>query len=816
MPKRSLFLSFLLFAAAANAQQSDILLFDENTQPGPGYYDASFGFKTPPSTLLLAGSTADKLTIDATHAYSGTQCGLLQWSSAAGGDFRMFIASPGWKTLDASALDSLLFFVNGPAQISAAALPKIGLEDASNRSSTQLSWSAYMSAGVDADSTTWQRVSIPLKDFTPTGGFTITTLKDVNFAQDAADGVRHTLWIDYIRLIHRSSLADTTLPPAPLKPVAFAGDRSVVIHWERSIVNGLAGYTVYRSTSRGGPYEKISGASGAAPGFTDFSATNGTPYWYYARTVNAAATEGLSSDTISAFPAAFSSDDAFLDYLERCAFSFFWYEANPANGMVKDRSAANSVASIAAIGFGLSSICAANERGWIGRQDARDRTLVTLSSLWHGQQGTGNSGIIGYRGWFYHWLDMKNATRASGSELSSIDTGLLLAGILDARQYFAGTDSSEGAIRSLADSILDRVDWNWMRNGGYAVTMGWYPAENGAGEHFINSEWRGYNEGMILYVLGMGAKQPLPGSLWSTWTSTYVLQTQYEYTFVVFPPLFGHQYSHCWIDFRSIADSYMKGLSSTYALNTRRATLAQRAYCIANPGGFPGYGANLWGLTACDGPGFAPYAGYSARGAPPASNDDGTIAPTAPAGSLPFTPTESIAALRNMYDSYRPSIWCSYGFRDAFNLKANWWDPDVIGIDEGPIVMMAENLRTGSIWNRFMSAPEVQRGLQAAGFTTVTGVSGSSQVPARLTISQNYPNPFNPSTSIEFEIPGTTAVKLKVFDVLGRVVAVLVDATLQGGRHSISWNAASMSSGVYYYRLETPGKVLTRQCLLLR
>ena len=176
------------------------------------------------------------------------------------------------------------------------------------------------------------------------GGFTITTLKDVNFAQDAADGVRHMLWVDDIRLIQHSSPGDTTLPPPPLKPVAFAGDRSVVIHWERSIVNGLAGYTVYRSTSRGGPYEKISGASGDTPGFADLSAANGTPYWYYVRTVNAAAIEGHSSDTISAIPAAFSSDDAFLDYLERCAFSFFWYEANPANGMVKDRSAANSVA----------------------------------------------------------------------------------------------------------------------------------------------------------------------------------------------------------------------------------------------------------------------------------------------------------------------------------------------------------------------------------------------------------------------------------------------------------------------------------------
>jgi hypothetical protein len=288
--------------------------------------------------------------------------------------------------------------------------------------------------------------------------------------------------------------------------------------------------------------------------------------------------------------------------------------------------------------------------------------------------------------------------------------------MLDAKEFFGRNDAVEQEIRSLADKIFERVDWQWMLNGGDTLTMGWHP-ERG----FLGARWKGYNEASILYLLGIGAEGPnaLEPKHWSIWTKTYDWRTSYGFSFIHFPPLFGHQYSACWVDFRSIDDEFTRAKGITYFENSRRATLAQREYCIANPGEFPGYGPDIWGLTACDGPGSNGAHGYIARGAPPAENDDGTIAPTAAGGSLPFAPRECTSALRVMYDRYRETIWCGYGFRDAFNLKENWWGADVIGIDQGAILLMAENLRTGRVWERMSRNDVLQRGLKRAGFRPV-------------------------------------------------------------------------------------------------
>jgi len=258
-----------------------------------------------------------------------------------------------------------------------------------------------------------------------------------------------------------------------------------------------------------------------------------------------------------------------------------------------------------------------------------------------------------------------------------------------------------------------------MAQGTDVVSMGWFPNSG-----FIPNNWIGYNEGMLLYCLGLGiATNPLPASAWNRWTTGYTWATNYGQAFVPFPPLFGHQYSHCWIDFRHTADAYMNSHNSTYFQNSRRATLAQRAYCIANPLNRVGYGSNVWGLTACDGP-----TGYAAHGAPPAENDDGTIAPTAAGGSLAFAPEYALPALRQFYTQYRPRIWTAYGFRDAFNLGAQWYGSDELGIDQGPIVVMIENYRTQRVWQLFMRNEEAQRGLQRAGFVPLPSMAARVQV----------------------------------------------------------------------------------------
>lgn len=418
-------------------------------------------------------------------------------------------------------------------------------------------------------------------------------------------------------------------------------------------------------------------------------------------------------------PQSFSSDDAFLDYVQRQTFRYFWDEANPTNGLIRDRSQPGSPCSIASVGFGLSAINIAIERGWIERTNGLQRVLKTLQTLCDLPQGDGAAGFAGSHGWFYHFLDMQTGLRARRSELSSIDTALLMMGVIDAGQYFTSlTDHAESQIREMADTLVSRIDWSFMLwTNPLVMNMEWKP-ESGYGP----GRWIGYNEASCLYLLALGAAtQGLPAGLWDAWTRGYQWKgASSDSGFVFSPSLFTHQYSQAWIDFRAITDAYMRGKNSDYFENSRRATLAQRQYSIDNPAKYPNYGADEWGFTACDGPAQTVegvrYAGYIARGAP-AGFEDGTIAPTAVAGSLPFASEFCLPALRHFYDTYRTNLWTTEGFRDAYNIKAKWWADDVVGIDQGPIVLMLENYRSGSIWSRMLRSPIIQRGLQRAGFT---------------------------------------------------------------------------------------------------
>jgi len=571
------------------------------------------------------------------------------------------------------------------------------------------------------------------------------------------------------------------------------GDKSVIIRWERSAAEENEGFSVYRADRQDGPFHRLNDAPILRSSYVDFDVANGRTYYYQIRNNAVNVESGLVIGDVAAMPEALN-DSTFLDLLQRTTFDFFWFEANAANGLIKDRDESWAPCSIASVGFGLSAICTAIDHEWITRDAGRQRVLNTLNTFWTKPQGSQATGVIGHKGFFYHFLDMNTGHRTWNCELSSIDTALLLAGILHAKMYFSEDQADELMIRQLADSIYYRVDWQWMRNYQPNIMLGWFP-ETG----FINAWWRGYNEAMIMCILGLGSPtHPVPSSTWSAWTGGYAWKTQYDQTYIEFPPLFGHHYSHCWIDFRNIQDDYTAAKSITYFENSARATLAQRAYCIDNPGNFIGYGDNVWGLTACDGPN-----GYKARGAPPAQNDDGTIAPTAAGGSIAFTPEVSIAALKHMYDTYRTSIWKEYGFRDAFNLNQNWWGPDVIGIDQGPIVLMIENHLTGHVWEKFMQNEDIQRGLERAGFSLVNNVEAREVVaPSFYQLQQNVPNPFNPATTIRYSLAKAGFVTLTVFNLMGQEVATLVNSPMPSGNFTVNFNAAHLSSGIYFYRLQ--------------
>src|SRR3990170_1077722 len=352
--------------------------------------------------------------------------------------------------------------------------------------------------------------------------------------------------------------------------------------------------------------------------------------------LGAAATIGCGAR--GAPPASGSFD---LDDLERRTFDWFWDLANPANGLIPDRWPSKSFCSIAAVGFGLTALPVGVERGWITRTQARDRTLATLRFFASAPQGPEAAGRTGYKGFFYHFIYMENGRRFETTELSSIDTTLLLGGMLFAAEYFGRADTGEAEIRRLAAQINDRVDWRWMLGRGPFVSMGWNP-ENG----FIEHQWDRYNEATLLYLLALGSPTfPIDANIWTRYTAEFDKSwgMHWGQEHMHFPPLFGHQYSHVWVDFKGIADPWLRKKGIDLHENSRRATIAQRNYAIANPGGWTGYDGDVWGLTACDGPGdFKRVIGgkdrtffsYSARG--PGDRDDGTLAPTAAASSIAF------------------------------------------------------------------------------------------------------------------------------------------------------------------------------------
>ncbi len=439
-------------------------------------------------------------------------------------------------------------------------------------------------------------------------------------------------------------------------------------------------------------------------------------------------------------PAPEAGDAAFLDDVQQRTFRWFWETTPDTTGLVPDRHPSRTFSSVAAVGFGLTAYGIGAERGYVTREAAAERTLTTLRYFWEAPQGDAPAGASGHRGFFYHFLDLETGTRFHQNELSTIDTALLMAGVLFAQSYFDGEEPAETAIRAYADSLYRRVEWPWFqRVRAPLITMGWRQEFGGFGE----AAYEGYNEAMILYILALGSPtHPVEPDVWEVFTSTYQWGTFYGQEYLQFSPLFGHQYSHVWIDFREIQDAYMREKGIDYFENSRRAAYAQQAYAIANPGGFAGYDASVWGLTASDGPAdeVRPVNGdtvqfrrYWARGASlDHINDDGTIAPTAAGGSVPFAPEIAIPALRAIQERYGAHVYNNYGFVDAFNPtytfvggdiefghvhpELGWFDSDQLGIDQGPILAMIENHRSALVWEVMKGNPYIVRGLCRAGF----------------------------------------------------------------------------------------------------
>ncbi|WP_430389818.1 glucoamylase family protein [Dyella sp. 20L07] len=418
------------------------------------------------------------------------------------------------------------------------------------------------------------------------------------------------------------------------------------------------------------------------------------------------------------------TNETMLDRLQHAAFDYFLLNANPHNGLVADTSRPGSPVSIAVVGFALSSYPVAVERGWLDRRDAVQRCLAALSFFRDSNQGGGPTST-GYKGFYFHFLDMQNGIRVWRSELSMIDTAILIAGVLAASMYFTGATEDEATLRELADFLYQRIDWRWAQGGGDTIRQGWKP-ECG----FLHYGWEGYSEAILLYALAMGSPtHPITAACYKSWTSTYQWESLYNYDYLYAGPLFVHQFSHAWIDFRGIRDRFMREACSDYFQNSQRAIDIQREYAQRNPHEFTGYGENCWGLSACDGPTDeqpdVPNAprrlfGYAARGVP-YGPDDGTLSAPAVLASLPFAPDIVMESIRHMIDRYA-GILVDERLASSFNPSLvdgrghPWVSAGHYGLDQGIVFMMIENYRTGQVWQLMRQCAYLSCGLHRAGF----------------------------------------------------------------------------------------------------
>jgi hypothetical protein len=439
------------------------------------------------------------------------------------------------------------------------------------------------------------------------------------------------------------------------------------------------------------------------------------------------------------------SDNRYLELIQRIPIDYYEANTNFANGLVADRTEPGAAASIAAVAMALATVPLTVEMKLKSREQAAQRVLTSLRFFRYSKQGVGKNST-GYNGFYYHFLNMKTGLRFPHSELSTIDTTLLIAGMLTCATYFDGNVQDEIEIRELTDQIYSRVNWRWATNGQLTVTNGWYPKDNSPNSQppgFITYRWTGYDEALILYVLALGSPNKafaLDRKSYEDWTKTYTWKKAYGIEYLFCGPLFTHQFSHMWIDFKNIQDDYMKTKQIDYFENSRRATLVHQQYAINNPKKFVGYGEHCWGITACNGPNAKQvvdgkkleFLDYEARGAPAmfqndeksGAPDDGTIAPWAAFASLPFAP-EIVMPTINFFEDMDLGVRDVHGYRPSFNQTfkvpggspAFWVSPWKYGIDQGPIVLMVENYQTGFLWELMKKCEPIVNGLKEAGFT---------------------------------------------------------------------------------------------------
>lgn len=796
---------FFFLCTVLWAQSADYIFFDDS--PSANYYDPSWGYVNSPSKLERVGG---KFPVDVAHYFQGQNSLRLSWTSNSGGDWGIAVAGIGWPGRDVNQKDTLSFWVYTDSVILSSALPLLYLEDLSNQKTGKVKMSVYVG---DISVGVWHNIRIPLKPFKDNPGQAdLSRIKTIFFGQDVADATAHILYLDEIRMV-TGQIADTTPPAVPQNLIASAYEKHVVLEWQSVSDEDVGGYNIYRAAP-GGSFKKIGATTKDLTIYSDYHGNIGRSYYYKVSAFDRSYNESAQSQQAFATTRQLN-DEELLTMVQEITFRFFWDYAHPVSGLSRERYPGDpETVTIGGSGMGMMAIPVGIERGFITREEGSTHILKMLNFLKNADR---------FHGVWPHWMNgttgkvIPFSAKDDGGDL--VETAFMAQGILTIRQYFDQANAKETQIRQLATELWESIEWDWYRRTSTSNYLYWHWSPNYGWE--MNMPIYGFNEAMIVYLLAIASPtHPIPADLYEKgWAG----QPNYENgkTFYGIPqyvgwdrggPLFFTHYSYLGFDPREKKDRH-----TNYFINNRNISLINRAWCIENPGNYVGYGENCWGLTASD----DPFVGYMAH-EPTTERDNGTITPTAALSAFPYTPQESMQALKYFYRTLGANLVGALGFKDAFNLTQNWYAESYLAIDQGPIIVMIENYRTGLCWEKFMANPEIQPMLDAIGFekdTTASIAVLSENMYDKFMLTGNYPNPFNPATKIQFFTPRKQKVNALIFNLNGQLVRSLQTQAPAAGKYEIYWDGLDetgnlCATGIYLYRIDNGSEFRTGKMLL--
>ena len=782
--KLNLFIALLTFLMISVQSFSQTYLYFQDS-PASDLYDFSWMELTPPSELARLGNELRKFPVEASiPAVQGTNSLRLNWKSVSGGDWVAIAAALNWESHNISDTDTLMFWLRSAQGINNSNLPKIFMEDVNNVKTTKHIFSAWCS---NLTSGVWTRVAIPMSLFLNYGDpVDFTRIKTIGFAQNVADGVSHTLLVDDMRVFK----GDGTAPPAsqPTGVVSEGFDSHVEILWNPNPETSLNGYQVQRSIDGGNNWVIAAVVDKNTTRYIDWTRPLGNAInaSYRISALNAANQPSLPSIPANASTRIFS-DDELLDMVQEYTFRYFYDFAHPASGMARERNTSGDVVTSGGSGFGIMALITGIERGFITREEGMAHMIRILNFLETADR---------FHGVWPHWMNGNTGKVVTFSEFDNggdlVETAFLVQGLLVARQYFDQPAQDEQQIVSRITALWESVEWDWYsRNNSGALYWHWSPDYGWQ----MNMQVRGWNEASIVYMLAIASPtHAVPASYWNNGWAGMPYYTNggsfYGYTLDVGwdrgGPLFFAHYSFLGFDPRNIKDNF----TNYFNLN-RNHTLIHRAYSIHNPQNHTGYGPNCWGLTASDDPD-----GYTVH-EPGAGRDNGTITPTAALSSMPYTPQESMDALKHFYRELGDKTWGWMGFYDAFNQKRNWWATSYLAIDQGPIIGMIENHRSGLLWDNFMANPEIAPMLSSIGF--VPDPFDLEEISTTQHGFSIFPNPsVNGYTTLSIITSSPENINISVTDLTGKTVKQISGISVSmPGEYSININTSDLPKGMY-------------------